>query len=211
MRQSPQRGSWILMAAGKMSRPAGETSMIKFKLMRIPLLLLPAWMAACGGGADETAPPAAGAAPPVDLVSRYVGQWVLSCQVTLAPGEDPSFPDGLSGDEVFTVTPVNEKTYTATRVESLYNNTTCSASTSYFEGASVSLSGEIAGSKGDASGQADQAILVRTDNGVVVKVLMQANASAMYLTRADEPGVLLDADGFPDRVDTTRAFTRRAS
>lgn len=176
------------------------------KLGSIPALLLSVMVVACGGGGGDEAPASPVASPP-DLVSAYVGRWAQSCYVRTAPGTDSSLPEGLSEDEVLTITKVDEKTYTATSVTGIYNNAICSTHTSNTILQRVLFRGEIITAVPSASGPIDQVILTNTESGIAVKALMQAKKSYLLLTRATQAGVTVDGNGYPTILDTTRQFT----
>lgn len=175
------------------------------------VLLLTCLLMGCGGGGGPDAPSIAAATVTPDLTSGYAGQWKLTCYVSIPARQDPSYPEGLSGDEIVTITKINETLYTLVRSESLYNNTNCSTSTSYFVGAEVTSTAEIVGRKGTRTpGVQDvhKVIYQRHMAGVVVQALTQLDGVSMYITRSDRVGIALDAEGYPAALDTTQQFTR---
>lgn len=174
-------------------------------LPRLSPLVLACLLTACGGGGGDGA--ASSVAPSAsDVTAVYVGTWALACAVTTPA--NPAQPDGISEDEVLTVARVDNTRLAASSVKSIYNNSGCSTLTSYYRGFPVTSQVEIVGRRTLAAAEVD-ALQFRPDDGSpVFKALAQAQGSQLHVTRADAPGVVLDADGYPLALDVSRVFNR---
>lgn len=173
----------------------------------IPLLML-CLLAACGGGGGDGGGSSTVTTPVREAAQAYAGRWATACEVTTPAGTDLSYPDGISTDEVLTVTRIDASHLSVSSVTSAYNNTSCSTATSYFVGSPVLVNAEIVGSRTEAAGEVDLAVLVAVVGGGSVKALLQVQGGALHLTRADGAGVVLDAGGYPASLNLSRPFAR---
>ena len=174
-------------------------------LSRFSPLVLACLLAACGGGGGDGA--ASAVAPSAsDVTAVYVGTWALACAVTTPA--NPAQPDGVSEDEVLTVTRVDNSRFATSSVRSIYNNSGCSTLTSYYRSFPVTSQVEVIGKRTLAVAEVDALQFKPDDGSSVFKALAQAQGSQLYVTRADAAGVVLDADGYPLALDVSRVFTR---
>lgn len=175
-------------------------------LFRTALLAFTSLLVACGGGGGDDAAAPITAPSARDAAVAYVGIWALACKVTTPP--NPAQPGGVSEDEVLTVTRTGNTAFSASTVKSIYNNSGCSTLTSYYRSFPITSQAEIVGTRTLAEAQAD-ALQFRPDDGSpVFKALAQAQGSQLFITRSDAAGVVLDADGYPQALDVSRAFSR---
>lgn len=173
-------------------------------LLRLALSVLSCLLASCGGGGDDPSGHAPATSPP-DATTAYVGTWTLVCKVSTPP--NPAQPDGVSEDEVLTVTKDSNTRLVTSSVTSIYNNTSCSTLTSYFRSFPVGGRVEIVGTHASAA-DVHQLSMQRNDGSAPVKALARVQASQLFITRADMAGVALDAEGYPSALDVSRGYAR---
>jgi hypothetical protein len=167
------------------------------KLTLVSGVLALALLASCGGGGSgggsvDTTAPASGydqtAGVTAGDASRYAGTWV-ACNSTGAT---------TSEREVVVLTATGANTVSFSDTSSVYSGVNCTGSV----GSSSSKTGTLAfaGTKTVGTDTVDKGLMTR--DGVQKKNIFLVTATTLKTGRAAEDGGTLDADGYPNTLDT---------
>lgn len=176
------------------------------RLPRFCPFFLVCLVAACGGGGGDDAAGPAAVPSASDVAAVYVGTWKTPCLVTTPA--NPAQPDGVSEDEVLTVTRVGNTRFATSSVRSIYNNSACSTLTSYYRSFPSTTHVDAMGTRALATSDADKLRFQPDDGSPPFKALARVQGSQLVIARSDAPGAVLDGDGYPLALDISRVFTR---
>lgn len=181
---------------------------------KIAAVSLACFLAACGGGGDSTAsedttgastPAASSIAEPVD---KYLGRWKENnCDLLMPPGLNPTYPNGLSEITEVRIAKVSANEYGTTSIETQYHDVGCSG-TVVAQTTTLGVA-QIHGTKTIGFGAVDK--VIREKSGVSTKMVTQVVDGNLYTTGDTAPGITLDAEGYPQSMNTAAYLIKMPS
>jgi hypothetical protein len=177
-------------------QPMRLWAVIRSKIKIFVVVLGVVFLFGCGGNSEVgTSPSTTG----FNFGGGYVGRWTSPCKSSPLPTRSPPDPDGLSDDEVLTVTQLGNKQLSITSVNSTYNNMYCSTTTSFYRSFDNVSIADVVDSSTTGAVRLDRLVLKPIDGSAQIKALARATDQGIFLTRSNLVGIALDAEEGPRR------------